>query len=142
MILWMCILLTHICFLRAMKVQNVQTNRTTYKARGGIIPSFIALACCGFLIMFREFQVFLDLKNFDVDTFITGYICVPVFLVIFVSFKFYYKTKFIKAEDADLFFYKDCVDRSEEQYINEEVNMYSLREKTFFLKRWYYKLLV
>ena len=75
--------------------------------------AWFALFFCCVLALIKNFTVFLG-HEFDYKTFITGYIGLPVFFISFFGYKFYYKTKFVKPEEADLYTFKAAVDQEEE----------------------------
>lgn len=144
LILWACILITHICFLKAMKMQNVDRGSITYRAKGGVVLSAIALAFCVILLICREFTVFLEIhsQSFDYKRIVSGYVCIPVFGIVFLIFKLCYKTSFVRPSEADLFFYKDCVDATEDEYISKELQEYSIKTGTGKVKQIYQRIFV
>lgn len=56
--------------------------------------------------------MFID--GFDHETFITGYIGIPVYVVLCLGYKWWHETKTIKPEDAKLVTLKHYVDAEEE----------------------------
>ncbi|ODV64422.1 uncharacterized protein ASCRUDRAFT_105181 [Ascoidea rubescens DSM 1968] len=128
-ILWDCILLTHICFIKAFKTQGLDRKKELhYYAAGSPYTTIIALCISLLVTIIKNFTVFLSTKDgFQYGSFISGYIGIPIFLLMFTGHKFYYKTEFIKSEDADLYFYKDYVDAEEEEYkknlLEEQANV-------------------
>lgn len=53
-----------------------------------------------FLVFFQGYTSFLS--PFDVASFVVDYVQLPVFLIMYLGWKFWHKTKFIKAADIDL----------------------------------------
>ncbi|CAH0019929.1 unnamed protein product [Clonostachys rhizophaga] len=49
--------------------------------------------------------------------FVTGYLGIPIFLVLIFGYKIIYKTKGYKPEEVDLFSGKDIIDREEEEFL-------------------------
>jgi amino acid transporter len=58
----------------------------------------------------------LDRRKFA-EEFITGYIGIPLYLILFFAYKYLKKTKVIKPEEADLFTGKDIIDKEEEEFL-------------------------
>ncbi|CAB4254172.1 similar to Saccharomyces cerevisiae YPL265W DIP5 Dicarboxylic amino acid permease, mediates high-affinity and high-capacity transport of L- glutamate and L-aspartate [Maudiozyma barnettii] len=110
---WICILITYICFDRAVRAQGVDKSTFAYVAPFQPYGAWFALFFCCLLALIKNFTVFLG-HEFDYKTFITGYIGLPVFFISFFGYKFYYKTKFVKPEEADLYTYKAAIDQEEE----------------------------
>lgn len=110
---WICILITYICFDRAVRAQGVDKSTFAYVAPWQPYGAWFALFFCCVLALIKNFTVFLG-HEFDYKTFITGYIGLPVFFISFFGYKFYYKTKFVKPEEADLYTFKAAVDQEEE----------------------------
>lgn len=110
---WICILITYICFDRAVRAQGVDKSTFAYVAPFQPYGAWFALFFCCLLALIKNFTVFLG-HEFDYKTFITGYIGLPVFFISFFGYKFYYKTKFVKPEEADLYTFKAAVDQEEE----------------------------
>lgn len=140
LILWACISLTHYLFLKACEVQNLNRSDSSYFAKGGKYASLASFVACSILCLIREFTVYFNLKKFDVKTFVTGYICIPVFFIIYAIFKLYYKTSFISSDKADLYFYKDTVDEYEDGAIIKEIEGYSKKRNP--IQKFYKRVLV
>ncbi|CAI6459680.1 AEL_HP2_G0025660.mRNA.1.CDS.1 [Saccharomyces cerevisiae] len=113
---WICILITYICFDRALKAQGIAKSSLAYSAPLQPYGAYFALFFCCLIALIKNFTVFLDVKNFDYKTFITGYIGLPVFAALFFGYKIVYKTKFVRPEEADLYTNKDIIDMEEEYY--------------------------
>lgn len=105
LIVWVCILLSHIYFVRARQVQQIAPEHIRYKAPLGIYGSWGALAFCVLIAFTKNFTVFIhtSTSDFDYKNFITGYIAIPTFLIILFGYKFAYKTKGVHPADADLY---------------------------------------
>lgn len=65
----------------------------------------------------------LDVIGFDTfmpftkDTFVTSYIGIPVFVLLWAGYKVWYKTGLIRPEDVDLFTGKREIDEEEKAFI-------------------------
>ncbi|ODV59608.1 uncharacterized protein ASCRUDRAFT_37199 [Ascoidea rubescens DSM 1968] len=121
LILWDCILLTHIFFIKACKVQAFdRESEFCYHAPGSPYTTWVAFIICIIVTFITKFTVFIDTANgFDYTSFITGYIGIPVFLLICLVHKLKFSTSFVEPIEADLYYYKDYVDAEEEAYLKE-----------------------
>ncbi|EXJ87148.1 hypothetical protein A1O3_04107 [Capronia epimyces CBS 606.96] len=104
LIVWVCILLSHIYFVRARRAQNIPDDSLHYRAPLGIWGSWGALCFCVLVAFTKNFAVFIHTatSDFDYKNFITGYIAIPVFLIILFAYKVVYRTKGVKPAEADL----------------------------------------
>ncbi|KAI0030743.1 dicarbixylic amino acid permease [Vararia minispora EC-137] len=116
-ITWMCICYSHICFMRALKVQGLSRDDLPYKAPFQPWGSWIALICTGIITFFKGFDTFLP---FNRANFVTSYIAIPVFFVFWIGYKVFYRTKTIPSESVDLISGKREIDEEEERFIEEE----------------------
>lgn len=116
---WICILITHIQFMKGMKAQGIPESELPYKAPFRNYASYVSLVFCTIIMLVKNFTAFVI--KFDVKSFITGYIGIPVFLILVVGFKLIHKTKMIKPIDID--FYppeRAVIDAEEAEYIEAE----------------------
>ncbi|TDZ49590.1 Dicarboxylic amino acid permease [Colletotrichum trifolii] len=116
---WISILTTHIWWLRARKAQNIPDEVMPYVAPLGIAGSYGALAVCILVALTKNFDVFTG-GNFGKEkykTFITGYLGIPLYLILIFGHKFYYKTRGVKPHEADFYTGKDIIDREEEEFL-------------------------
>lgn len=116
---WISILVTHIFFMKALSAQGIDRNKDlVYKAPFQPYGSYIALAFCFLIAIFKNFTAFVF--SFDKTNFITGYIGIPVYLILIFGYKIIMKTKRIKPHEADLHSFKDIIDREEELFLAEQ----------------------
>lgn len=119
---WISILISHICFVRARRAQGIPDTALAYKAPLGIAGSAGALAFSILIAFFKGFPLFCHRiltpgKGFDTDTFVTTYLGIPLYFIMYFGYKFYMKTSFIKPEDVDLYSGKARIDAEEAEYI-------------------------
>jgi len=120
---WISILVTHIYFVRARRAQGITDDQLAYTAPLGIWGSYGALVSCSIIAVFKNFNVFTYNKtygNFDYKNFITGYLGIPLYLIMIAWYKFYFKNTGIPASQADLFTGKDKIDREEEEFLRRK----------------------
>ncbi|ODV60752.1 dicarboxylic amino acid permease [Ascoidea rubescens DSM 1968] len=120
---WLSILISHFRFTNAIKVQGIQRKKELYyTARFTPYTTYFSIGFSILLMLIKNFTVFLDLSegsSFDYKSFISGYICIPVFFIFYFFYKFYHKTHLIPLEEVDLFSYKDVIDAEEEAYYRD-----------------------
>ncbi|KAF7304841.1 AA-permease domain-containing protein [Mycena kentingensis (nom. inval.)] len=114
---WISICISHIAFMRALKAQGRSRDSLPYKAPFQPFGSWFALITTTIILFFKGFDSFIPWK---VDTFVTSYIAIPVFIVFFLGYKFYYGTKFIPSEKVDLTTGLKAIDDAEQAFLAEE----------------------
>ncbi|KAF9053622.1 dicarbixylic amino acid permease [Hymenopellis radicata] len=113
-ITWICIAYAHIAFMNALKAQGMSRDKLPYKAPFQPFGSWFALISTVIITIFKGFDTFMP---FTVDTFITSYIGIPVFIVFYVGYKVYYKTKVIPPEHVDLVTGLDSINEEEARFL-------------------------
>lgn len=116
---WISILVSHIYFVRARRAQGVSDSQLAYKAPLGIWGSYIALFFCCLIALTKNFNVFTHSSSygsFDYKNFITGYLGIPLYLIMIFGWKLVKKTKGVRPETADIWSGKDAIDRDEEEW--------------------------
>ncbi|KAK7014905.1 aa-permease domain-containing protein [Favolaschia claudopus] len=116
-ITWMCIAYSHISFMRALKAQGKSRDTLPYKAPFQPYGSWLALISTGIIVFFKGFDAFMP---FQVDKFLTNYIGLPIFVVLFVVYKVIFRTRQIPADKVDLVTGLKVIDEAEQRYIEEE----------------------
>jgi len=117
---WISILVSHIYFVRARKAQGVADEELAYTAPFGIWGSYGALFMCILIAIFKNFSVFTHSKSygkFDYKNFITGYLGIPLYLIMIFGYKFWFKTEGIRPRFADLYGGKQKIDDEEEEFL-------------------------
>ena len=121
---WISILVTHIYFVKARRAQNVPNTSLAYTAPLGVAGSYGALALCIIVALTKNFTVFVHSPktygNFDYKNFITGYLGIPLYLLMIAGYKLYKRNPGVKAENADLWTGKAEIDREEEEFLAEK----------------------
>jgi amino acid transporter len=121
---WISILTTHIWWCRAKKAQGLANEALPYVAPFGMWGSIAALAMCILIALTKNYDVFVR----DADTgkifggekyktFITGYLGIPVYLILIFGHKFITKSRGVKPHEADFYTGKDVIDREEEEFL-------------------------
>ncbi|KAG6854320.1 hypothetical protein C0991_008215 [Blastosporella zonata] len=111
---WMCIAFCHIRFMKALKVHGLAREELPYKAPFQPWGSWFALIATAVITIFKGFDTFIP---FTVDTFITSYIIIPTFVVFWLGYKLYHKTRLIPLDQVDLVTGKQQIDEEEEKFL-------------------------
>ncbi|KAL9618132.1 MAG: hypothetical protein Q9160_007139 [Pyrenula sp. 1 TL-2023] len=115
---WISILVTHICFVRARRAQNLPDSAMPYVAPLGANGSYVALFFCILIGLTKNYDVFVRTeKFFDWRTFLTAYLMIPVYLGCFFGYKIFMKSERVTPITADLFSGKEIIDREEEEFL-------------------------
>jgi lysine-specific permease len=100
-IAWFGIALSHWRFRRAYVLQGYQLNDLVYKALlfpvGPIFASILI-----FISIFGQGYSSFTKHPFNFSNFLSAYITIPVFLIIYFSYKFIKKTKIVPLREMDL----------------------------------------
>lgn len=100
-IAWLGIAISHYRFRRAFSVQGKDLNCLPYKASFFPVGPIIALILCIFIIAGQNYSAFMG-DEIDWYGVSVAYIGLPVFLAVYLGYKFTKKTKIIPLKDIDL----------------------------------------
>ncbi|PSN59970.1 hypothetical protein BS50DRAFT_604880 [Corynespora cassiicola Philippines] len=116
---WISLLVTHIYFVKARRAQGITDDQMPYVAPFGLIGSYIGLFFCCLIAITKNFSAFTrgSYGSFDYKTFITGYLGIPLYLILIFGYKFWFKTKGVKPHEADFYSGKDEIDREEAAFL-------------------------
>ena len=118
---WISILVSHIYFVRARKAQGLQDHQMPFTAPLGMWGSIGALFFCILIALTKNFSVFTHdpstYGDFDYKNFITGYLGIPLYLIMIAVYKIIMKNEGVKPHTADLYSGKDIIDREEEEFL-------------------------
>lgn len=142
---WISILVAHIYFVKARRAQNVPDTALAFRAPLGPAGSYGALALCILIAITKNFTVFTHSKtygNFDYKNFITGYLGIPLYLIMIFGYKWWTGCKGVKPEDADLWSGKDAIDREEEEFLAAKRAHELERSKAGKGGSWFYRTFI
>ncbi|KAK7467124.1 amino acid transporter [Stygiomarasmius scandens] len=117
---WMCIAYSHLCFMRALKAQGISRDSLPFKAPLQPFGSWFALIATAIITFFKGFDTFIP---FTTDTFITSYIAIPTFIILYTGYKLYYRTTKIAPENVDLVTGLQAIEEDEAKYKLEQEAM-------------------
>jgi amino acid transporter len=98
---WCSILFSHIRFMKACKVEGIDRNDLPYKSPAGPYGSWFALILTMIVLFFKGFASFIG-PRFDYRSFITHYIGLPVFALLYIVSKIMWKSKLVKLDEMNL----------------------------------------
>jgi len=98
-IVWANINLSHICFMRALKTRNVSRDVLPYKA---MWEPYFAYYGFFFNVLICLTQGFTAFIPWNVTNFFISYVSLMLWAVLFIGHKIVYRTKFVKAAEADI----------------------------------------
>lgn len=127
---WISILVSHIYFVRARQAQGVEKHELAYTAPFGVVGTYFALVFCIVIAIFKNYEVFVHdptrpagEKNFGYKNFITGYLGIPLYLVMIFGYKLITRTEGHTPMNADLHTGKDVIDREENEFLAKKAAM-------------------
>lgn len=143
---WISILVAHIYFVRARKAQNVPDTALAFKAPLGVAGSYGALALCILIALTKNFAAFVHSPktygNFDTKNFVTGYLGIPLYLIMIFGYKWWTKCQGVKPHEADLWSGKDIIDREEEEFLAAKAAKRAEKGKGRRGGNWFYRTFV
>lgn len=107
---------TFIKFKKALDVQGVDRNTLPYKSWWQPFSAYYALTGCFIMTFVGGYTVFLP-GFWDVPTFFFSYTMIGVFPILFISWKLYKKTKWLKPHEVDLRKDLDDIEEYERTYV-------------------------
>lgn len=99
-IAWLGIAISHYRFRKAYIAQGRDLKDLPYVAKGYPYAPLIAFSLCVIIIAGQNYKAFLE-NQIDWYGIVVSYINVPVFIVLWLSYKWWKKTKIVKLEDCD-----------------------------------------
>ncbi|OAA33460.1 dicarboxylic amino acid permease [Moelleriella libera RCEF 2490] len=116
---WISLLVTYVYFLKARRAQNLADSAMPYVAPQGLIGTYFALFFCCLILLTKNFDVFVhhDGIQFDYKNFITGYLGIPLYLILLFGHMLFTKSRGVKAHEADFYTGKEFVDQEEADFL-------------------------
>lgn len=142
---WISILVTHIFFVRARRAQGIPNSAMPFVAPLGDKGSIGALSLCILVAITKNYNVFFPGKaygSFDYKNFVTGYIGIPVYLILFFGHKLITKSKTVLPHQADFYTGKDIIDREEEEFLANKAAEKAAQGKKAGAGAWFYRTFV
>lgn len=131
---WLAICVTYLRFYAALKIQGVDRDQLPFKSP---FQPYLAWGTIVYFSLLTLFNGFYSFTPWNVETFITTYIGIPIFFGLFLFWKLFKKTKWVNPAEADLWTGKAAIDAevwpvSTPQNIAEKVSI-SFHDATQFM---------
>ncbi|MCJ1254926.1 hypothetical protein MMC24_002742 [Lignoscripta atroalba] len=107
---WVSVSIAYIQFHKALKAQGVDRNTLVFKSPFQPYTAYGSLCFFLIIILFNGFYVF---KPFSVDSFVTAYVGIPIYLSLFAFWKIFKRTKFVNPAEADIHTGKAALDAAD-----------------------------
>jgi len=100
LITWCGIALAHIRWYRGMQVQGLSRDELPFKSWTQPYGAWAVLIAFGIIMFFNGFQTFLG-GSFDWQSFISDYINIPFFVILYFGYKLVKKSKIVSLAEMD-----------------------------------------
>ena len=107
---WMSVCIAYIKFHAALKAQNVDRNTLVFKSPFQPYTAYFALVFFAIITLFNGFYVF---GPWERDFFITSYVGIPIYFVLYAFWKIFKRTKWVNSAEADIFTGKAALDAAD-----------------------------
>lgn len=98
---WFGICVTYLRFFYACKAQGLDRSTLPYRSPLQPYLGWIGMVATLIILIFNGFYVFLS-GNWDISSFLTAYIGIPIYVVLFFGYKIVRKTSIIPLDQVDL----------------------------------------
>ncbi|TKY88487.1 hypothetical protein EX895_002475 [Sporisorium graminicola] len=112
-IAWVIILATYARFYQGLKFHEIPRSTLPYTAPFQPYLTYFGIFFLCLVLLFSGFTVFLN-GQWSTSSFVTTYICLPLFLVMWLGWKFYHKTQFVSLSQMDFDTGRRQIDENEE----------------------------
>lgn len=114
---WMSISVAYIRFHSALSAQGISRDTLVFKSRFQPYTAWFSLCFFGLILLFNGFYTFPSkTKKFDHSSFITCYVGIPIYLVLYVFWKVFKQTRWVKPEEADIQTGKAALDAADSHW--------------------------
>ncbi|GAB7350342.1 hypothetical protein MBLNU459_g0973t1 [Dothideomycetes sp. NU459] len=106
---WVSVLIAYIQFRKALIAQGVDRNSMVFRSPWQPYTAYASLAYFVIIILFNGFAVFTR-GNWVVSDFITAYIGIPIYFALYLFWRIFKRTSFVKPAQADIWTGKAALD--------------------------------
>ncbi|OLL25511.1 putative amino-acid permease meu22 [Neolecta irregularis DAH-3] len=100
---WWCIFLAHIRFRRAMRLQGRSLDSLAWKTSLYPWGAYFGIAACTSIFFIQFYLAVWPLKKISsASNFFTTFLSFPLFLVLYFSYRLWFRTSFVKLDKMDL----------------------------------------
>ncbi|MCO5549822.1 hypothetical protein L7F22_003296 [Adiantum nelumboides] len=130
LIVWAVIMLTYIRFYYGLRAQGISRDTLPYKAPLQPYLSHATFIMFCLITLLAAFTVFIK-GQWSASVFVTTYISIPLFFIVYFGYKFWTKSSFIKLQDMDF-----VTGRRAFELLDEEAEATHPGPKGFIGKAW------
>ena len=112
---WVSICIAYIKFYYALQAQGIDRNTLVFKSMWQPYLAWISLVFFSIIIIFNGFASF---DPFDITDFATAYVGVPIYFLLYFSWKIIKRTRWIPSHEVDLFTGKAALDAADAHWPN------------------------
>ncbi|OAA79033.1 Amino acid/polyamine transporter I [Akanthomyces lecanii RCEF 1005] len=116
LIVWASVSYTYLRFYHGLRHHGVDRDTLPYKSPMQPFLAYFAIVFCLVIAFFNGFDAFFPGK-FSAKSFLPPYIDIPIFLSLFLGYKFVKRTKFVPLTEMDLWSGKAEIDRLEGTWV-------------------------
>lgn len=98
---WLVICVVYLRFYYGMKKQGISRSGLPWKAPFQPYAAWLSLISFSILLLFGGYGVFIH-REWDTETFVSSYINIPIFFVLYFGYKFWKKTKIIPLSEIPI----------------------------------------
>ncbi|GAB7337129.1 hypothetical protein MBLNU457_g2525t1 [Dothideomycetes sp. NU457] len=134
-ITWLCIGITYVRFRAGMKAQGISRDVLPYKNSFTLIGAYWIIFIISLVTIFSGWSVFRP-GRWDTQTFISNYLPIALFTLIYLSYKVTTKSKFVGVHEMD---FTSGVAEFEEQHAQAEAERTAIKamKNETAKKKWY-----
>ena len=119
----MSVSVAYIQFYKALRAQGISRDSLVFKSRFQPYTAWFSLSFFAIVILFNGFYTFPSkTKKFDRNDFITAYIGIPVYLGLYLFWKFFKGTRWVRPEEADIQTGKAALDAADKHWPERKAN--------------------
>ncbi len=107
---WISICIAYIQFHKALKAQGIDRNTLVFKSPFQPYTAYFALIFFSIVIVFNGFYVF---SPWNVNEFVTAYVGIPIYFALYIFWKIFKRSKFIRPAEADIHTGKAAMDAAD-----------------------------
>lgn len=120
---WMSISFAYIKFHSALRAQGISRDTLVFKSRFQPYSAWFSLCFFAMITFFNGFYTFPSkTKTFDHNDFITAYVGIPIYGGLYLFWKVFKRTRWVKPEEADIQTGKAALDAADSHWPERKAN--------------------
>lgn len=120
---WLSVSVAYIRFHSALRAQGISRDTLVFKSRFQPYTAWFSLCFFAIIVLFSGFYTFPSkTKKFDLDDFITAYVGIIVYCVLYIFWKVFKRTQWVRPEEADIQTGKAALDAADAHWPERKAN--------------------